>query len=107
MTEESPSQRKTLLERLGVTSGSSTSVYRPRPVTAAGPSAQPSENTLLDLIDRSSWHSNAKRSHRKGISENLGLSSFREDTAIYDTNKLDTWEGFYNPRTNDRRSLGP
>lgn len=83
--------------------------YRPRPVTVAGPSAQPSVimDTILDLIDRSSWHNNTKRSHRKGISENIGLSSFREETATDDTNKLDTWEGFYNPRTNDRRSLGP
>lgn len=64
-------------------------------------------HTFTDLIDRSSWQSNTKRSHRKGISENLGLSSFREDTATDDTNKLDTWVGFYNPRTNDRRSLGP
>ncbi|KAM0464988.1 hypothetical protein ACHAPV_001980 [Trichoderma viride] len=101
--------RKNLLERLGVTSGPSMSDYRPRPVTVAGPSAQPSVimDTILDLIDRSSWHNNTKRSHRKGISENIGLSSFREETATDDTNKLDTWEGFYNPRTNDRRSLGP
>lgn len=84
--------------------------FRPRPVTVADPSAQPSVimDTLLDLIDQSSWHNNRIRSHRKGISENLGLSSFREEAATDDTNKLDTWEGFYNPRTNnDRRSFGP
>lgn len=83
--------------------------YRPRPATVAGPSAQPSVimDTLMDLIDQSSQYYRIKRSHRKGISENLGLSSFREETTD-DTNKLDTWEGFYNPRTNnDRRSFGP
>lgn len=82
---------------------------RPRPVPVAGASAQPSVimDTILDLMDRSSWHNNRKRSHRKGVSENLGLSSFREETATDDTNKVDTWEGFFDPRTNDRRSLGP
>lgn len=58
-------------------------------------------------MDRTSRQSNATKSHRKGISENFGQSFFREDTATDDTNKLDTWVGFYNPRTNDRRSLGP
>jgi hypothetical protein len=65
-------------------------------------------DTLRDLIDQSFQYYPIKRTHRKGISENLGLSSFREEKATDDINKLDTWEGFYYPRTNnDRRSFGP
>ncbi|PTB79031.1 hypothetical protein M440DRAFT_1327144 [Trichoderma longibrachiatum ATCC 18648] len=52
------------------------------------------------------WQSAMRRSHRRGISESITYSPFRDDDDD-ESSKVDTWVGFYNPRKSARRSLGP
>lgn len=53
------------------------------------------------------WQSALKRTHKKGISDTITYSSFRDDDPDDESSKVDTWVGFYNPRKSARRSLGP
>lgn len=121
-TEDSPSRRMNLLERLGVTRQSTTAESRAGRLTtntnditqslgntSLGGSANASSgeraNASIDGDGLSPWQRSMRGMHRKGISENM-TSSFRDD-GTDETSKVDTWVGFYNPRKNGRRSLGP
>ncbi|KAK1251249.1 hypothetical protein MKX07_005804 [Trichoderma sp. CBMAI-0711] len=86
---------------------------RPEP-RAQDVAGSPSTDVLLNALANAfsgeggmtPWQSAMKRTHRKGISENLTYSSFHDDDTD-ESSKVDTWVGFYNPRKSARRSLGP
>lgn len=117
-TEESPSRRMNLLERIGVTRPSATAEGRVgRLATNTNDTAQVSAYASTGGLTRTRNHrdgvspwqnaqSTMRGMHKKGISENITHSGLHED-ATDESSKVDTWVGFYNPRKNGRRSLGP
>lgn len=119
-TEESPSRRMNLLERIGVTPPSATAEFRASRIAMnaiTGDTAQASTsspfvgltntNTQRDDVSLQQNIQNTMRGmHKKGISENITYSGFHGE-ASDESSKVDTWVGFYNPRKNGRRSLGP
>ncbi|OPB42591.1 hypothetical protein A0O28_0037100 [Trichoderma guizhouense] len=121
-TEESPSRRMNLLERIGVTPSSATAESQALRIamgmnttdTAQASTSSPfvgSINTQTHRDDASPWQNiqsaNTMRgTHKKGISENITYSGYHGN-ATDESSKVDTWVGFYNPRKNGRRSLGP
>lgn len=121
-TEESPSRRMNLLERIGVTPSSATAESQALRIamgmnttdTAQASTSSPfvgSINTQTHRDDASPWQNiqsaNTMRgTHKKGISENITYSGYHGN-ATDESSKVDTWVGFYNPRKNGRRSLDP
>ncbi|QYT01586.1 hypothetical protein H0G86_008617 [Trichoderma simmonsii] len=119
-TEESPSRRMNLLERIGVTPSSATAESQALRIamgmnttdTAQASTSSPfvgSINTHTHRDDASLWENNQntmRGTHKKGISENITYSGYHGN-ATDESSKVDTWVGFYNPRKNGRRSLGP
>ncbi|KAJ4859255.1 salt tolerance down-regulator domain-containing protein [Trichoderma breve] len=111
-TEESPSRRMNLLERIGVTPPSATAESRALRIAMGmntTDTAQASTNTHTHRDDASLWENNQstmRGTHKKGISENITYSGYHGN-ATDESSKVDTWVGFYNPRKNGRRSLGP